>query len=348
MSKKLIMLLPLAALLGACTTTKTDSAAQFMREQQQKQAYEQAVEYEASQKAVSSEPKLLLSLIQENVMQKRYFAALAYVKSYQQQHKPDDNVAIIHASILRNLNQDAEAYAIYEQQLKGSKRAQALHGLGLLAAKQGNFDLAVQHLTEATQLSPTDANALADLGFAYLSLGQYSQAKMPLGQATELDPGNKRITANVALLLIMEGNAVAAEQLMYSAQFDQAAQAEIKQLASRLGKPSYPALSLMPASSADFQTFEPEPVMPMPTVTTTLEAQTDEPSYEADLAPSHPDDLDYSPESTLTLKEFTVEPEVTPPVEINNTPAIEEALEAPESTKRSPAVRHIPLTQPTR
>lgn len=350
MSKKLLISLPLIALLAACGTTQTDSAAQFMREQQQKQAFEQAAEYEASQKAIASEPKLLLSLIEENVMQKRYFAALAYVKSYLQHHKSDDTISIIHASILRNLNQDEEAYSIYEQQLKGSKRAQALHGLALLAAKQGNFSLAVNHLTEATHLNPTDAVALSDLGFAYLSLGQTQNAKLPLGQATELDPGNHRITANVALLLLMEGNHSAADHLMHSAQFDQNTQLEVKQLASRLGRPNYSALSLMPASSTEFQTFESAPVAPAPMIiqqdTSETTRANDSPTLEANEA--HPDDLEYAPEPTLTLREFPVEPVANPVLDtaplapVDAKPIADADIIAP-----SPVIRHIPLTQPT-
>lgn len=234
MSVRFILSALSVLVLTACSALKPDTATELIRAQQQEAAQIQRQEHERAEQAAKNQPQLLLTLIDENINQQRYFAALAYIKSYTQHFGSTPAITLRHSHVLRNLDQDEQAHAMYEQALNSDHKAQALHGLGLLAAKRQRFDLAINFLEHATALNPTDAKALSDLGFAYLSLGQTHKARMPLGQASELEPNNLRITANVALLLFMERNQLGAQKLMHAAGLDSTTQAQIQQLAHEL------------------------------------------------------------------------------------------------------------------
>lgn len=213
MLHRLLSIITLLLSLSACSTHQSNTAKELMQAQEKAEQIER-MEMQRAQEAARDEPKLLLTLIEENIEQNRYFAALAYIKSYKQNFGSPSYLLILHAHVLRNLNQDEEAMALYQQALNTDQKAEALHGLGLLAAKQQQFQQAITYLQEATTLNPTNAITLSDLGFAYLSLGNTQEARLPLGQAIELDPKNQRIIANTVLLLLMENKTNEAQALM--------------------------------------------------------------------------------------------------------------------------------------
>lgn len=233
MRNKYLFLIALL-LLSACSSPDKNSAATFMREQQDKQADIRQAENEQAKQALQDQPALLLSIIQENINERNFFAAQAYINSYINNFGDTPEVAILHANALRNTGQETQAKAIYTQELKRSHKAEALHGLGLLAAKAQQYDQAISYLQQAAQLKPTDAVLLSDLGFAHLSLGQTQAARIPLGQAIELNDDNPRIMANVALLLLLEQHTTQAQQLMTKAGMDQSTQNEVEALAQKL------------------------------------------------------------------------------------------------------------------
>src|SRR5690606_15707414 len=86
----------------------------------------------------------------------------------------------------------------------------------------------------AVQLAPTNAQMLGDLGYARLRAGDIAGARVPLGKAAELDPANTKVLANMALLLMMEGNAVQAQRLMDQAGLGQEARSQIYQRAAEM------------------------------------------------------------------------------------------------------------------
>lgn len=224
--------------LAGCAAPSNHSASAFMREQQEKEAQINRAEAEQAQERYQDQPAMMISLIEENLMQRRYFAANAYVNAYLQQHGPDPTVNLLQATTLRHLDHLAEAQAIYEQALTGPKKAEALHGLGLIAAKQSKMQLAIQLLEQSAKLDPVNPQLLSDLGYALLVTGQTVQARMPLGQAIELAPDNKRIVANAALLLILEQQPQRATELMTASQMGAAEQAEVYGLAAHFRSPT--------------------------------------------------------------------------------------------------------------
>ncbi len=70
---------------------------------------------------------------------------------------------------------------------------------------------------------------------------------MPLGQAAELAPENGKVLANMAVLLLVEGDAVKAQRLMDQAQLGDEARGQVLRLASEIR--SYHAPAPLPAAA---------------------------------------------------------------------------------------------------
>lgn len=84
-----------------------------------------------------------------------------------------------------------------------SAEAIDFYNRGLLAAKQGKWDLAIGFLTKATELDDTFAPTYTVLGVAYMKKGMYDHALNFLREAVQRDPRN--IEARFNLALIYEG-----------------------------------------------------------------------------------------------------------------------------------------------
>ena len=63
---------------------------------------------------------------------------------------------------------------------------------------------------------------------------------MPLGQAAELAPDNPKVLANLALLLLVEGDAVKAQRVMDQARLGEEARAQVLRLASEVRSQNAP------------------------------------------------------------------------------------------------------------
>lgn len=332
--KKTLVIIPLA-FLAACSSTQPNSASELIREQQEKQAYIQQAENEQARQAAKDQPSLLLTIIEENISQGRYFAAHAYVKSYIQQFGDDPTIAIYHATTLRAIGNAEQARAIYTQALAGPQKAQALHGLGLLAAKAQQLDLATDYLQQAAELNPTDPVLLSDLGFAYLSTGHIDPARLPLGQAIELAPTNPKVVANVAVLLLLEQHPAQAQKMMAEANFSFQAEQDVYQLAQQLqSRFTGNRISHQPTMT------ETNAVMPeSKRLTVTPENNATESPENVSSTPAEPNE-EYSPQSVLSVNEWQVE---------SPTAAVEPEPETPISsaTITPPITKQIPLKKAT-
>lgn len=334
MMKKIFVTISLT-FLAACSSTQPNSASELIREQQEKQAYIQQAENEQARQAAKDQPSLLLTIIEENISQGRYFAAHAYVKSYIQQFGDDPTIAIHHATTLRAIGNTEQARAIYTQALAGPQKAQALHGLGLLAAKAQQLDHATDYLQQAAELNPTDPVLLSDLGFAYLSTGRIHSARLPLGQAIELAPTNPKVVANVAVLLLLEQHPAQAQKMMAEANFSAQAEQDVHQLAQQLQSGSSTTRMSNQPTFTESSTASPESKL----LTVTPEHNAIESSENVNSTPSEPDE-EYSPQSVLSVNEWQVE---------SPTVAVEPEPEAPISsaTITPPITKQIPLKKAT-
>ncbi|MBO1112389.1 tetratricopeptide repeat protein [Bordetella petrii] len=221
-------------LLAGCQSNKMESAWELIQQQQQEQALMRQSEDDPDAGKQPTEPQLMLALIRENQAQGRYFASLAYIDAYRQRFGNSDQLEALQADALRRTGQQEQSEAAYRKLLGGAQAAQGWHGLGLLAGARGDYAQAAQDLEHAVKLAPTDAQMLGDLGYARLRAGDSAGARVPLGKAAELDPSNTKVLANMALLLVVEGNAVQAQQLMDRARLGQDARSQIYQLASQM------------------------------------------------------------------------------------------------------------------
>jgi len=220
------------ALLAACQSNGDGmSAWRVMQEQQAQQAALQQQERDDDRAQAKSQPQLMLSLIRETQAQGRHFASMAYIDAYIQQFGANPEVNLLRADALRLTGQRAESEQAYRALLGGAQQARAWHGLGLLAASQGNFTQATDDLGRAAQLMPTQADVLSDLGFARIRNGDIAGARVPLGQAAELAPGNAKALANLALLLTLEGEPARAQAIMDRAGLSAAAREQVGVLA---------------------------------------------------------------------------------------------------------------------
>ncbi|MCD0505570.1 tetratricopeptide repeat protein [Bordetella petrii] len=221
-------------LLAGCQGNKMESAWALIQQQQQEQALMRQSEDSADTRQEPTEPQLMLALIRENQVQGRYFASLAYIDAYRQRFGNSDQLDALQADALRRTGQEAQSEATYRKLLGGAQAAQGWHGLGLLAGARGDYAQAAQDLDRAVKLAPTDPQMLGDLGYARLRAGDSAGARVPLGMAAELDPGNTKILANMALLLLVEGNSLQAQHLMDRANLGQEARSQIFQMASQM------------------------------------------------------------------------------------------------------------------
>lgn len=211
----------------------------------------------AREPAQPDDAGMYLQLITRMQQQGAWFASLAHINAYRQQHGSSPGLELAHADALRNTGDINAARPLYERLLRGPQRAAALHGLGLLAMQQGQRQTAIEHLRAACAMAPLRADYLGDLGYAYLQAGQLDAARAPLAQAAELTPDNGRAVANLALWQLLGGHHQAALQMMEQAQLPpatvQAVQAQARQLRQQwepVAPPAVPSAPTPPVTQA--------------------------------------------------------------------------------------------------
>ncbi len=149
---------------------------------------------------------LHLSLVERMLSSGRPFAALAHLDALSSQQGRAAGARWLRAEALRQIGSLDEARRAYEQLSgEGEYSGLAQRGLGLLAASEGQLDLAVAHLRRARDLLPTDARIRNDLGYAELLRGMLSESEHELRTAIELAPSDGRAARNLLLLLFVRG-----------------------------------------------------------------------------------------------------------------------------------------------
>ncbi|AFQ48326.1 tetratricopeptide repeat protein [Burkholderia cepacia] len=195
-------------LLGACATK---DGGYGVNAQTERAALIQAAD---QKQAVPDTPAMYLGLIQRMQAQGLYYASLAHIDAYDKTYGVSPDTILLRADALRMTDQPAAGAAAYSQLLKTPLAARGYRGLGLIAGAAGDFGQAVQALTQASDLAPTDASLLSDLAYAKLRNGDVVGARVPLMKAAELDQRNPKIVSNLALYLLAAGRAQDAQRLM--------------------------------------------------------------------------------------------------------------------------------------
>lgn len=196
--------------------------------------------------------QLYAELIAKMQQQGAYYASLAHVDAYRQRYGDSPQLRLLNADALRETGQREAAMTMYNSLTSGPQAAAAWHGLGLIAARDGDAARAEQALARAVQLQPLNTGYLGDLGFARLRAGDWSRAQEPLAKAAELSPGSAKANANLAVWALLRGQNEMAETIMRNARLTEAAQAEVRRLADQLRQQAAPAPSIQrtPASVA--------------------------------------------------------------------------------------------------
>ncbi|KWF25970.1 tetratricopeptide repeat protein [Burkholderia pseudomultivorans] len=195
-------------LLGACATKDSGYG---VNAQTERAALIQAADQKQS---VPDTPAMYLGLIQRMQAQGLYYASLAHIDAYDKAYGVSPDTILLRADALRMTDQPAASAAAYSQLLKTPLAARGYRGLGLIAGAAGDFDHAVQALTQASELAPTDASLLSDLAYAKLRNGDVVGARVPLMKAAELDQRNPKIVSNLVLYLFAAGRSQDAQRLM--------------------------------------------------------------------------------------------------------------------------------------
>lgn len=149
--------------------------------------------------------QLSLGAINQRISDGNLYAALAQLQAL-----PGANpaVAIKRAEVLRRLK-NADASAWYERISQDCEMAEGFHGLGLLAAEQGDWPQAVSRLKRAVAKSPADPRFRNDLGFAQLMVGEMDAARFEFRTAAELNAQDRLPLFNLMLLALVKSDQVA-------------------------------------------------------------------------------------------------------------------------------------------
>jgi Flp pilus assembly protein TadD len=154
----------------------------------------------ASCAKLNAEQQLSLNLADDMANDGKLHASLANLQSL-----PDNqaDVRLRKAKVYRLLDR-REAEPLYRSLLGGCMAAEAEHGLGQLAAAQGDNGLAQAHLQRAARLAPTDEKIRNDLGVVYLNQLRIEDAKFEFLTAIELKQSDQLAAVNLVTLLIYQ------------------------------------------------------------------------------------------------------------------------------------------------
>lgn len=270
--------------LGGCTTRGNYAAD---RAQMQ---VDMARQDSASSASAADSRASYLRVVTQMQQKGLYFASLAHIDALQQRWGSDPESSVMRADAMRQTGQPEAAGALYRQLLSTPMKARAAHGLGLLAGRVGDLASTVDYLGQATQAAPTDAAILNDLGYALMQQGKWKEARLPLMKASELNGDNPRVWSNVALYLVLDGQAEQAKTVMDSHQLSADSRAHIAEVARSIQQRVKPAaatvLRLSPTVSAVPDSAQPAATtgpVSVPTVAPTASAVTTNPVLQSAL-----------------------------------------------------------------
>lgn len=175
-----------------------------------------------------------LELIRKMQQQGAYYASLAHIDACRLRYGDTPELQRLQADALRKTHQGVDAIPIYRKLLHGDERGAAWHGLGLIAAADGQLTEAEQYLQKAVQIEPINAAYLSDLGYARLLTGQLDAAREPLAKSAELAPDNAKIVSNLALWMLLQGRDAQADAVMQRAKLPQGTRDAVRRLAVQL------------------------------------------------------------------------------------------------------------------
>lgn len=154
---------------------------------------------------IQPEHQVELDAIDGLIESKQYYAGLAKLESLSfdtQAHW------LRWAQLLGRVDQLAYSQEIFRVVANECGSYQAYHGLGVVYVKQQMLDQAVEVLSIAKDLAPSDASIRNDYGYALLKIGRFDRAAFELRTAFELSEGNASSRRNmIAAYYLVGGDA---------------------------------------------------------------------------------------------------------------------------------------------
>jgi Flp pilus assembly protein TadD len=183
-----------------------------------------------------------LAGIEQLVRDNKPYAALAQLDALKSEVPA---VKLTRADALRRIDHTAEAQALYQSLAGGCMDGRAQHGLGLMAAQQGQLADSVKHLQLARQAMPTDLRVRNDLGYALLLSNRLDDARFEFLTVLDLQDKEPRASRNLVLLTFKQGQPDKARELGRRLGLDAEA---TERLAAQAAKP----LSADPTATVSF------------------------------------------------------------------------------------------------
>ena len=151
-----------------------------------------------------------LAAIEQMLNEGKFYAAIAQLDAL---GNVSPKAQLIRADALRRIDREKDAQALYLNLVGSCINGRAHHGLGLLAARQGDQGSSIDHLTQARLALPTDARIRNDLGYALLLADRLDDAQFEFLTALDLNPQDNLAARNLVLLSFKRGDASKARQL---------------------------------------------------------------------------------------------------------------------------------------
>jgi Flp pilus assembly protein TadD len=160
-----------------------------------------------------------LATVEQMISDGKHYAALAELDAI---GASTQKSTWLRAEALRRIGHVSEAMTLYETLLGSCLEGRAQHGLGLSAAQQGERKRAIDALTRARQLLPTDPRVRNDLGYALLLDRRWDAAQFEFLTVMDLAPQDALASRNLVLLAFVQGKTELARSLADRFKLDEA------------------------------------------------------------------------------------------------------------------------------
>lgn len=180
------------------------------------------------------EEAIYRDLIAGLLQQDKHYAALAHIEEYKRQDGATPELQLYEARALYGLELDGQAKAVFLDLRDTALDGEAQHGLGLIAARDGDLAQATEYFIRAVRQRPTDIAMRNDLGFALLRAGRFRDARLQLSTALELSPDNTRAQNTLIMMLMIQGDRQGVQSLAANVGIDEPALARLRAQSERL------------------------------------------------------------------------------------------------------------------
>ena len=186
---------------------------------------------------MSKEDGVTLDLIEQQVVEKQYYSALAYLEN-----APDSNPRVLRlrAEAQRKTGMLGEAYNSYRDLSLTCLSAYGHSGMAKILATRGDLPHAHQQMLKARRLAPGNADIRNDYGFILLAHKNFKDAQREFMTALQLQPGHPVAIRNMVISLILDGDTRTAVRMAKNNGIDST---EFKYLLSQANTFKEPALA---------------------------------------------------------------------------------------------------------